>query len=202
VIHIIDAQRGDPDESRLYHLKITLKGSKPPIWRRVAVRGDMRLNRLHNVVQIAMGWTDSHLHQFIVGTRPACTYFGVPDPECSSKDSETLNEKRYVLADLAPAPKKKFIYQYDFGDDWEHEVTAEKILQPDPAFKYPRCLAGANACPPEDCGGIYGYHDLLKILADPKHPDYQDMTDWIGGDWDATRFDLDEINSMLKRLKA
>lgn len=202
MIHVIDTQPSGPDQSGLYQLKITLKGSKPPIWRRVVVRADMRLNRLHNVIQIAMGWTDSHLHQFIVGTRPGATYFGVPDPEFDDMGGKTLNEKRYRVADLAPTAKKKFIYEYDFGDDWEHEVVAEKILPPDLAFKHPICLAGANACPPEDCGGIYGYYDLLKILADPKHPEHEDMKEWIGEDFDPTRFDLIEINAELRRLKA
>ena len=163
--------------------------------------GDMRLNRLHDVIQIAMGWTDSHLHQFTVGTRSACIYFGVPDPEFDYIGSKTLNERRYTVANLAPIPKKKFIYEYDFGDDWEHEVIAEKILPRDPVFKCPVCLAGANACPPEDCGGIYGYYDLLKILGDPKHPSHEDMKEWIDEDFDSTRFDLSEINTELRRLK-
>jgi Plasmid pRiA4b ORF-3-like protein len=201
VIHVIDAQPGGRDKSGLYQLKITLKGSKPSIWRRVVVPGNMRLNRLHDVIQIAMGWTDSHLHQFIVGTRSACTYFGVPDPEATYVGDKTLNERRYAVADLAPNPKKKFIYEYDFGDSWEHEVTAEKILSRDPAFKYPVCLAGANACPPEDCGGIYGYYNKLDILADPKHPEHEDIKEWIGEDFDSTRFDLSEINTELSRLK-
>lgn len=202
MINIIDTQPGAPGRSRLYQLKVTLKGSKPPIWRRVVVRADIRLNRLHDVIQIAMGWTNSHLHQFMTGSRFDPTYYGEPDPEPSGFGKETLNEKRYTVANLAPAAKGKFIYNYDFGDCWDHEVTAEKILPPDPAFKHSICLAGENACPPEDCGGVYGYYDLLKILTDPKHPDYEDMKDWIGADWDATRFDLDEINSTLKRLKA
>jgi Plasmid pRiA4b ORF-3-like protein len=201
VIHVINAQPGGPDKSGLYHLKITLKDSKPSIWRRVVVRGDMKLNRLHNVIQIAMGWTDSHLHQFIVGTRSACIYFGVPDPEVAHMGSETLNERRYAVADLAPIPKTRFIYEYDFGDDWEHEVIAEKILPPDPALKHPVCLAGANACPPEDCGGTYGYCNLLNILADRKHPDHDDMKEWVSEEFDPSRFDLMEINAELRRLK-
>jgi Plasmid pRiA4b ORF-3-like protein len=201
VIHVIDAQPGGRDKSGLYQLKITLKGSKPSIWRRVLVPGNMRLSRLHDVIQIAMGWTDSHLHQFIVGTRSACTYFGVPDPEATYVGDKTLNERRYAVADLAPIPKKKFIYEYDFGDGWEHEVIAEKILPRDPVFKCPVCLAGANACPPEDCGGIYGYYNKLDILADPKHPEHEDIKEWIGEEFDSTRFDLSEINAELRRLK-
>ena len=115
----------------LYQLKITLKWSKPPIWRRVLVRGDMTLDRLHNVIQIAMGWTDSHLHQFIAGSGFARTFYGRPDPEFADMGSEMLNEKRFTVADLAPAAKRKFIYEYDFGDSWKHEVCVEKVLPPD-----------------------------------------------------------------------
>ncbi len=182
----------------LYQLKITLKWSKPPIWRRVLVRADMKLDRLHNVIQLVMPWTNSHLHQFVAGR----TFYGSAEPGFEGMGSETLNEKRYTVADLAPAAKKKFIYEYDFGDGWEHELVVEKVLPPDPAFKHPTCLAGANACPPDDCGGIGGYYDLLETLADPKHPDHAHLKEWIGGEWDAAQFDLDAANDMLKRLKA
>jgi hypothetical protein len=186
----------------LYQLKLTLKWSKPPIWRRVLVRGDMTLDRLHNVIQIAMGWTDSHLHQFMGGSGFARTFYGRPDPEFADMGCEMLNEKRYTVGDLAPAAKRKFIYEYDFGDSWQHEVVAEKILPPDAAFKHPVCLAGANACPPEDCGGIGGYYNLLEILADPKHPEHTDMKEWIGGKFDATEFSRQGVNALLHRLKA
>lgn len=182
----------------MYQLKITLRWSKPPIWRRVVVRRDMTLNRLHQVIQMVMGWTNSHLHQFIVGG----AFYGRPDPDSADMGYETLNEKRFQIADLAPAVKKKFIYEYDFGDGWQHEVVVEKVLPADPAFKHPTCLGGANACPPEDCGGPPGYYSLLETLADPKHPDHDHMTEWIGGEWDAARFDLDAANDLLKRLKA
>ena len=182
----------------LYQLKITLKWSKPPIWRRVLVRADMKLDRLHEVIQIVMPWTDSHMHQFILGR----TFYGMPDPEFADMGSETLNEKKFKVADLAPAAKQKFIYEYDFGDGWQHEVVVEKVLPRDRAFKHPTCLAGANACPPDDCGGVPGYYDLLETLADPKHPEHADMKEWIGGEWDAARFDLDAANAMLKRCRA
>lgn len=186
----------------LYQLKITLKRSKPPIWRRVVVRADMTLDRLHGVIQIAMGWTNSHLHQFFAGAGFRVTCYGMPDPEFADMGTETLDEKRYSIADLAPAAKRKLTYEYDFGDGWEHEVKVEKLLPPDLAFKHPVCHAGAKACPPEDCGGIGGYYDLLEILVDSNHPDHEDMMDWIGGKWDTEMFDLDEVNRALKRLKA
>ncbi len=186
----------------LYQLKITLKWSKPPIWRRVVVRADMRLDRLHGVIQIVMGWTDSHLHQFIASAGFVRTYYGNTNPEFGDMGSETLSEKRYTVADLAPATKRKFIYEYDFGDGWQHDVVAEKILPPDPSFKHAVCLAGANACPPEDCGGIGGYYNLLEVMADPKHPGHAEMKEWIGGGLDAAEFDLNGVNAVLKRLKA
>jgi len=182
----------------LCQLKITLKWSKPAIWRRVLVRADMKLNRLHDVIQRVMPWTDSHLHQFVVGQ----TTYGVPDPDSPGFGREVLNERRYTVADLAPAVKKKFIYEYDFGDDWLHELVVEKILPPDKNLTRPVCLAGAKACPPDDCGGIHGYYHLLEALANPRHPDHVELTEWIGGEWNAEWFDLDYINSNLKKLKA
>lgn len=182
----------------LYQLKITLKWSKPPIWRRVVARADMPLNRLHDLMQMVMGWTNSHLHHFAAGN----TFYGRPDPGFAGMGGEELNEKRYTLADLAPAAKKKFIYEYDFGDSWEHEVKVEKILPADAAFQHPVCLAGENACPPEDCGGIGGYYNLLKIMADPKHPEHASTKEWLGDELDAKCFDLNHVNAVLKRLKA
>jgi hypothetical protein len=182
----------------LYQLKITLRWIKPTIWRRVVVRCDMTLDRLHQVIQMVMGWTNSHMHHFNVGD----TFYGRPSPELADMGSEELNEKQFKLAEIAPTAKNKFMYEYDFGDGWLHEVVVEKVLPPDPAFKHPICLAGANACPPEDCGGPPGYDNLLEILADPKHPDHAQMAEWIGGKWDASRFDLEAANALLKRLKA
>lgn len=189
----------------IYQLKITLDDSKPPIWRRVLVRANMKLHRLHNVLQITMGWTDSHLHQFIVKSGANIVYYGMPDPDfMPGWGSETLNEKRFVISDLLSAPKQKMKYEYDFGDGWSHQIVLEKILPPDASFKHPVCVAGANACPPEDCGGVWGYYDhFLEAINDPNHEEHQSMKDWIGRDkWDASEFDLAEVNACLKRLKA
>ena len=185
----------------LYQLKITLKWSKPPIWRRVVVRGNMKLDRLHDVIQVAMGWNDSHLHQFIAGSSAGRAIFGVADPDFDEM-GETLDERRYTLADLAPIAKKKFIYEYDFGDSWEHEVVVEKVLPPDPEFTHPICLAGANAAPPEDCGGIPGFYRLLEIMADPTDPEYEEMKEWVGGEFNPAQFDADRVNTALQCLKA
>jgi hypothetical protein len=188
------------DAVPLYQLKMTLKWSDPPIWRRVVVRSDMPLHRLHGVIQRVMGWTDSHLHQFIVGNK----YYGTPDPEMMAFGfgSQILSEKRYTIADLAPAVKRSFVYEYDFGDGWEHKIVVEKILPPDPEFQHPVCLAGANNCPPEDCGGIGGYSELIEILADPRHPEHESKKEWLGYDFDPARFSLEIANDVLRRLKA
>jgi len=182
----------------LYQLKITLRGSQPPIWRRFVVRSDMPLNRLHVVIQRVMGWTDSHLHQFVAGS----TIYGIPDPEMIDFGGQILNEKRYTLVDLVPTVKSSFVYEYDFGDGWQHKVGVEKILPPDPEFQHPLCLAGANACPPEDCGGIGGYYEMTEILADQTHPERGSFSEWLGYDFDPTWFDLNLTNQVLRRLKA
>ncbi len=182
----------------LYQLKITLRGYKPFIWRRVILPADMKLDRLHCVIQTAMGWKDSHLHQFVAGNE--C--FGQTDCGCDAGDPEMQDERRYTVTDLAPAARAKFIYEYDLGDSWEHEILLEKILPPQADFKHPSCLGGANACPPEDCGGSYGYAGFVEAMADPKHEEHEQMKEWIGGAWDAAYFDLDKVNAGLKKIKA
>jgi hypothetical protein len=181
-----------------YQLKITLAGSKRPIWRRVIVRADIPLGRLHHVIQIAMGWTDSHMHQFIAGGQ----YYGQPGLDSAGSNWGTLDERRCALNSVAPGPKASIVYEYDLGDSWGHAIVVEKELPPDPSFKHPLCTAGARACPPEDCGGIPGYEHLLEALADKKHPEHADLTDWLGEPWDAMLFELDSVNARLRRHKA
>ncbi|MDW7709497.1 MAG: plasmid pRiA4b ORF-3 family protein [Deferrisomatales bacterium] len=133
-------------------LKVTLKGSRPPIWRRVLVAGDTRLSRLH---------------EFHVGRG---VRIGRRDPEWGAP-GEVMDERRVALSSLAPEVKDKFTYLYDFGDGWEHTILVEKILAPAPATALPTCVAGKRACPPEDCGGVWGYAELLEVPADPGHPE-------------------------------
>ena len=195
MIRLIDTSGGG---TPLYQLKITLQDCHPPIWRRIIVRADMKLHRLHRVIQIAMGWSDSHLHQYVASG----VYYGQPDREWDADETEMLNEKSYTVADLAPTVKAQLTYEYDFGDSWEHEVVVEKVLPPDASFKHPICLGGANAFPPEDCGGSPGYAEFVAAMADPKHEEHEQMKEWVGGAWDATRFSLDAANILLKRIKA
>ncbi len=183
-----------PAKSAIYQLKITLRDSRPPIWRRVLVPGDFSLRKLHQVAQIAMGWTDSHLHQFTVGG----TYYGEPHPD---DEMEMNDERRFTLNRIAPREKSKFAYEYDFGDSWDHEVLVEKIFPPEPGVKYPLCVKGKRACPPEDVGGVWGYDKFLKAICDPKHEEHDSYLEWIGGEFDPEAFDLDEINQELRRVK-
>jgi len=185
-----------PTSETVYQLKITLKGSKPPIWRRILIDPNTKLDRLHDILQDAMGWYDSHLHQFAVGR----TLYGVPDPDFDF-GPETLNEKSYTLGQLAPKAKSKLTYEYDFGDGWAHELLVEKVLPVDPEARYPICVGGARACPPEDCGGIWGYADLLETIKDPNNPEHEEMMEWLGGEFDPEQFDIDAVNQQLKRFQ-
>jgi hypothetical protein len=174
--------------TRVYQLKITLKDSKPPIWRRVEVSDSVTLDKLHAIIQAAMGWTDSHLHMFTLGR----VSYGVPDP---NYDEDVRDERRAKLNQLLTEPKQKLSYEYDFGDSWTHVVLLEQVREPEPGVRYPRCTAGKRACPPEDCGGIWGYASFLEIIADPEHPEHDEMLEWAGGEFDPELFDLEEVNA-------
>ena len=178
----------------IYQLKITLRGSKPPIWRRIQVRSDTAVAKLHDIFQIVMGWTNSHLHQFIIHG----VEYGIPDPDY---DMDIEDEKRVKLGELIFAEKEKFIYEYDFGDSWEHEILVEKIFPIEKGGQYPICLKGKRACPPEDCGGIWGYSEFLDAIEDVSHPEHDDMLEWIGGEFDPEEFDVGSINKGLKDIK-
>jgi len=181
-------------------LKITLLGSKPLIWRQLHVPAKARLDWLHAVLQVAIGWTNSHLHQFWIGGEPySDTRHNFAEFE---GDTEIHEARKFTLQQVAPNPGDTFGYEYDFGDSWEHEVTVEKILPADPADATTAlCLDGARAGPPEDCGGIWGYAELLKTLKNKKHPDHQQMKEWIGGKFDAAAFDVKKTNRWLAKLK-
>ena len=184
--------RGVSDQ--VYQLKITLRGSKPPIWRRVAVPGKFSLYKLHQVIQLAMGWEDSHLHQFIIDGE----YYRISSPD----DWEpVIDERRYALSRIAPHEKSKFVYEYDFGDSWEHIILVEKILPAETGVKYPVCLKGKRACPPEDVGGVWGYEAFLEAVSDPGHEEHDTYVEWMDGEFDPEAFDLDEINQALQRVK-
>ncbi len=179
----------------IYQLKIQLQGSKPPIWRRVEVLSDITLDTFHEVIQAVMGWDDSHLHNFEQNDR----IFELDNDFMSDGfDMESEDESKFTLEQLLTAPKEKLEYTYDFGDSWDHTITLEKILEPDAKVQYPRCAKGKNACPPDDCGGIWGYYEMLEAIKDPEHPDHEDMTEWLEGVFDPLEFDLEKANFRLQ----
>jgi hypothetical protein len=181
----------------IYQLKVTLKDSKPPIWRRIQVPGSITLVKLHRVLQVVMGWADYHLHQYIVDG----VFYGTRDPEFEAIGTETLNERGVKLYQIAPGVGSRFVYEYDFGDGWQHQVVVEKLLPPGAGVRYPICITGKRACPPEDVGGIWSYSDLLEAIRDPAHPEHREMLQWAGGSFDPEAFDLEEVNDALKRVR-
>ncbi len=185
-----------PGEAPVYQLKITLKGLKPPIRRRILVPGAITLNKLHRILQVVMGWEDYHLHSFTIGKE----LYGVPEPgwEFGTREKD---ERKFTLQAVVPVIKMKFLYTYDFGDDWIHEILVEKILPPDKDMKHPVCLDGKYAGPPEDCGGIWGYADMIDVMNDPKHKEHESVMEWLGDDFDPEFFDIDAVNAGLRKIR-
>lgn len=177
----------------VYRFKVVLAGSRPPIWRRIEIL-DVPLAKLHEAIQTAMGWSNSHLHLFQVDdiryTDPKMMDDGIPSP-CEKSYA------RLKISDLIEVhgPTPKLTYLYDFGDGWEHNVTLETQIDSQPGVHYPRCTAGARHCPPEDIGGIHGYQNMLQALHDPQHPEHDDFIEWIGDEFDSEAFDLEDINA-------
>ncbi|MEV1318528.1 plasmid pRiA4b ORF-3 family protein [Micromonospora arborensis] len=175
----------------IYQLKVGLREAKPPIWRRLELPADTSLEDLHGIIQVAFGWHDSHLHVF----ETAYGDFGVADRELGHRA-----EAPVTLEQVAPGVGDRFKYTYDFGDDWTHEIVVEKVLPRQP-IAYPRCTGGRRAAPPEDCGGIWGYAELVEVLSDPDHPEHGDRLEWLGlasaADFQPARFDAAEITRAL-----
>ncbi|MGH9225935.1 MAG: plasmid pRiA4b ORF-3 family protein [Acidimicrobiales bacterium] len=184
----------------VHRLKVTLSGSSPPVWRRLAVPSATTLGQLHHILQRAMGWEDCHLHEF----EAAGSRYGPPGDFLDNgwstppKDEETAK-----LSRVAPAGTR-LTYEYDFGDGWHHRIVVEKVEKVaagGPGADGPTCLSGRRACPPEDCGGVWGYEHLLEVLADPAHVEYEELLEWAGEDFDPERFDLDHVNAGLGRAR-
>jgi Plasmid pRiA4b ORF-3-like protein len=181
-----------PAHNVIVQIKVKLLGvSKPPVWRQLQLRADTRLDQLHEILQAALGWQNSHMHVFTFRDEE----FGVRDPELGHAD-----ERKVTLGELTDIGAR-FRYTYDFGDDWEHEITVEDLLDPDPDTHYPILLAAKGTCPPEDCGGTWGYANLKQALADPNHDEHEDMLEWLGLDngseFDPTRVSTEDIDYEL-----
>lgn len=180
----------------VYQLKITLKDIRPPIWRRVQVRSDATLGHLHWVIQFAMGWTNSHLHSFTIHG----VDYGEPMPELGFDELGLRNEQPVKLSKVIAGEGVKFSYLYDFGDSWEHDILVEKVLPAESDASYPVCIKAKRACPPEDCGGVWGYQNVLDAIRSADHPEHEEMLEWVGGFFDPEDAELDEINMLLKTI--
>jgi hypothetical protein len=180
----------------IYQFKVTLLDIKPAVWRRIQVP-DRTLADLHGYIQAAFGWWDYHLHQFAIdGER-----YGPPAPDGMDFGLETIDETGVPLGKLIPKSgrKSRWAYEYDFGDGWRHEVQFEGFPPADPKAKYPVCVEGGRACPPEDCGGPWGYADYLAALADPKHEQHEEMLEWRGP-FDPEAFDANRATREMRKV--
>jgi hypothetical protein len=182
-----------PAAPNVFSMRIVLLEHEPEIWRRVIVPGSVRLDKLHLILEDVMGWTNSHLHQF----RMSNALYGMHVEDWSEDE---LDEVEYTLSEVV-RPGGRFLYDYDFGDSWEHEVIVEHASTIRPVLKFAVCTDGARACPPEDVGGTGGYADLLEALRDPRHEEHAQYRAWVGEDFDPARFDLAQVNAALQRVR-
>ena len=185
---------GRSSKTVIYQFKVTLSHVRPPVWRRVEVPADINLHRLAAILITVMGWHGGHLHQFSFGGK----YYGIPDEDGIA---ETIDEREVLLRNIVGQGVKRFIFEYDFGDGWDHVVEFEGAVAPEKGARYPRCIKGARHCPPEDCGGPHGYAEFLDAIRDPKHPEHESMREWIGGDFDPEEFDLEELSDIAGGAK-
>lgn len=179
----------------VYEFTITLRGIKPKIWRRIQVPENYSFWELHVAIQDAMGWADYHLHEFEIF-----------DPKIAEKVSIGIaDENDFIGYEIIPGekakiskyflfPKIRALYEYDFGDGWEHEVVLERVLPAESGSIYPKCIAGKRACPPEDCGGIWGYEELLEIIKNPNNPEYEEQIEWLGGNFNPEHFRPEDVH--------
>lgn len=173
----------------IYDFRITLDHVEPKVWRRVLVPGNVYLDELHAIFQLAMAWESTHMYSFEIGGK---TYMDDPDGEFEATDPESLKVKDAIKK------IKEFSYHYDFGDGWTHTVEVLDTHKPNMDFAYPLCTGGENACPPEDCGGPHGYASFLKAISDAKHEEHSDMLTWVGGHFDPKGFDSNLVNRIFR----
>ena len=180
----------------IYQIKVTLKETDPLIWRRILVPSNITLHRLHLILQEVMGWTNSHLYRFMVDKNE----YSTPDPENYFDELDCIDSRRTKLDFVVTAKGDKFSYEYDFGDGWEHKLIVEGISEPIAGNSYPVCVKGERNCPPEDCGGPYGFKRLLGIIANPEHAEYREMIEWLGSGYQPAFFSAEEVNRHLKPI--
>jgi hypothetical protein len=192
--------RAEPirEHSWSWQLRIELLGIAPTVWRRVIVPESIELPKLHKVFQTALGWTERHLHEFVIGG----VRYSDLDPE-SAEELDHIDERDIVLVKALGLEARCFDYVYDLGDNWHHIVVVEEwLLRPDVAPSLVHCSDGANSCPPEDVGGTDGYTEFLEVIADPDHEEHDRYLTCVGGHFDPKRFDLDVTNLALSKIRA
>jgi hypothetical protein len=180
---------------KVYQIQISLLRFKPKIWRRVLIQSDMLLSDFHKVIQTTMGWTNSHLHQFI--KNEICYSERLPD-DITWEELGSVDYLNLKVSDLLVREEERIQYEYDFGDGWNHELILEKILYGDNELEFPVCLAGEMNCPPEDCGGISGFANILEILKNPKDEEYESYIVWFGGKFNPAHFNIRKVNKLLR----
>ena len=181
--------------SAIHQLKVTLRGVRPPVWRRIVVDSDTPLSELADLLEAAMGWLGGHLHAFTVGD----TTYELPHPDGDTGwGRRTVDERTVTLDEVLGEPRAKLRWDYDFGDGWEHDVVVESIGAPEAGADAPVCVAGRRACPPEDCGGTWGYANLLAALADPAHEDHEDLAEWLPPGFDPEAFDPADATEAMR----
>jgi len=178
-----------PRTATVHQLKVTLRQVRPPVWRRILVDSSTTLVKLSGILEAAMGWYGGHMHAF---DSDGVTY-GQPDPDWDVRD-----ERKVRVGAVIPDVGSKMRWDYDFGDGWEHDVVVEAVLDRDSALRYPNCIGGRRACPPDDCGGPYGYAEMLEALGDPGHPRHEEIAEWMPPRFDPGHFDAREITLALK----
>ena len=191
------AKRRNQTPTWSWQLRIELLDTTPAVWRRIVVPSSIKLPKLHEVFQSALGWTNSHLHEFVInGVR-----YSDPAPDFDDETGQ-VDEQGIILGDALGIDGRCFDYVYDFGDDWHHVVLVENQHLQAKARKSIHCIAGENACPPEDVGGAFRYAEFLAALADPSHEEHESFREWSGGKFDPKRFDLGATNRTLGKIKA
>jgi hypothetical protein len=173
-------------KDQIIRLEIRIEDIMPPIYRKIDIPNTYTFYQLHHVIQLAFDWTNSHLFEFMNG------------PETIGDEEAKIDAKKLTLKERFYEPKQKMLYVYDFGDNWEHKVKVEKMFDADPKKRYPACVSGRRAGPPEDVGGVGGYEHFLEAIADDEHPDHEEYLEWLGGYFDSEAFSRKEVNALLR----
>jgi hypothetical protein len=188
---------GNPqNQPKIFQIKVRLLETSPIVWRTFLISSNVTLHRLHLVLQDVMGWYNYHLYRFQVGSDE----YGEPNLDNDFYELDFKNSKRAKLGNIIKEKNSIFLYEYDFGDGWEHQLLVEDILETDPEKQYPVCIAGENACPREDSGGTHGYAEMMEIIQNPAHEEYRSTKTWLGKGFNPRKFDIESVNKRLSKM--